>query len=110
MSVHVSITTPPTTREEFLRLYYSDATLFQAGRLLGLTDEEMGFALLEAQFNKRALQTAKLLSRSIEEAPLRRIDENKTWCGQCDRLVRPEEFVGCQDRWCKAKAPGEASL
>lgn len=97
------------TREQFLRLYFSGATLPNVARRLGLTEEEMGAALLEASWNK-----ADRLRHDAEEAAAKGITllnakgfapppPDRVWCTQCDRQVCRAEFLTCRSKWCKAK-------
>lgn len=95
-----------TTRDEFISMYHGGSSLRAAALALGLTDEEMGRALLEAQFEKRERLNEERKRHRLERQYLRDApptDRDKVWCGQCERLVYPGEFMACRDQWCKAR-------
>lgn len=90
------------TREQFLSLFYSRGTLAQAGAQLGLTDEEMGAALLEAAYNKEDRLRHEAQARTF--ACFKPPESEKIWCCQCERLVKKAEAVRCWSKFCKANA------
>lgn len=92
------------TRDEFLRLYHGGRTLREAAAHLGLTDEQMGAALLEASFNAedRRREHEKLME-ALKAVPIKPAPTDPIWCDQCERLVKPGEFMACRRQFCKAK-------
>lgn len=101
----------PMSREEFLAMFHRGATLRATAYALGLTDEQMGLALLEAQHAAIQDRTERRFAKAVLDAvvaPLRPIDESKTFCSQCDRLVHRKELIACQSRWCD-KHKGQAA-
>lgn len=87
-------------REEFLRLYKRGAPLSHVAMNYNLTPEEIGLALHYARLTKVINKAQKT---RITIGPPPPSYTNKSFCTQCDRLVRLDEGQLCQKPFCKMK-------